>query len=72
VLYWQGTSRKQLAERLHAARFLPEAWKLVWTTCPEAMGVNVFVTARLAGLFLDKTRHLSICRHVALIGYGKY
>lgn len=38
--------------------------------CPEGMGLNVYVTARLAGLYLEKIHNLSICRHVALVGHS--
>jgi hypothetical protein len=41
------------------------------TICPEGMGVNVFATAIKAGLTLDKTKSIDICRHIALIGYRK-
>ena len=66
VLYWQGTSRKQLRQRCIAA-FL-ETGANIHTFVPEAMGVNVYLTARLAGLKLERIRHLKICRHVALVG----
>jgi len=69
LLYWQGKSRKQLKERVTWAMMKKNADKV--TYCPEAMGVNVFVTCRLSGLHLDKTRSISICRHVALIGHTK-
>ena len=69
VLYWQPTSRKQLKERARVsmARLGLNAIALV----PEAMGVNVYATARLAGLRLERIRGLKTCRHVALIGHGK-
>jgi len=68
VLYWQSKSRKQLEER---TRWAVSALDLTeFTYCPEAMGVNVFATARISGLHLDKTRRVKICRHVALIGHG--
>lgn len=38
------------------------------TFCPEALGVNVFVTCRKAGLKLNKTRRLRFDHHIALIG----
>jgi len=66
VLYWQGISRLQLKNRVR------EVVSLLGTDAvsfvPEALGVNVYVTARLSGLILDRIRHLSICKHVALIG----
>ena len=65
VLYWQSISRKQLKERVQAALFLGANRS---TLIPEAIGVNVFVTARIAGLQLEPIKRLSICRHVAMIG----
>lgn len=67
VLYWQKTSRKQL--RLRAAVAMKETSATAMTTCPEAMGVNVYATAALSGLKLEKIDGLRICRHVALIGF---
>lgn len=69
VLYWQGKSRKQLKERTQAA--VAHLGTDAVSTCPEAMGVNVFVTARLSGLVLDKTRNLSVCRHISMLGWRK-
>ena len=66
VLYWQGSSRKQMKERARVAM-----WELglnAITTCPEGMGVNVYATARTNGLKLERIRDLKMCRHVALIG----
>lgn len=68
VLYWQGTVRAGLRRRVRAAMGYLACDAA--TYCPEGMGVNVFVTARLAGLRLDKTRHLSVDHHVALIGHS--
>ncbi|MEN6440913.1 MAG: hypothetical protein ABFD97_20275 [Syntrophobacter sp.] len=67
VLYWQSRSRKQLIDRILES--IPEGQKVIFSTCPEGMGVNVFATAKLAGLTLDKTRHLKMCRHVALVQF---
>lgn len=69
VLYWQGTSRKQLREHIVIAR--QELGTNLHTTCPEGMGVNVYATARLSGLRLERIRNLSICRHVAMLGWKK-
>lgn len=69
VLYWQSTSRKQLKERCR------EAMRLLgldgMAMVPEAMGVNVYATARISGLILEPIRLLKTCRHVALIGHKK-
>ena len=69
VLYWQETSRKQMRERAKLAM-----WPLslnAYTACPEGMGVNVYATARIHGLKLERIRDLKICRHVALIGISR-
>ena len=66
VLYWQGSSRKQMKERARIAM-----WSLgldAITTCPEGMGLNVYATARIHGLKIERIRDLKMCRHVALIG----
>ena len=69
VLYWQSRSRKQLKERISAV--MPILLVDFVTTTMEAMGVNVYATARLSGLNLERIRDLSICRHVALAGSRK-
>lgn len=67
VLYWQPKSRKQLKDRI--------SWTLtnlnldVAFTIPEAMGLNVYATARINGLHLERIRNLQICKHVALAGF---
>lgn len=67
VLYWQPTSRKLLKERILVAMKALGTERI--TTCPEAMGVNVYATALKSGLKLEKIRDLKTCRHVALIGF---
>lgn len=69
VLYWQPKSRKQLKERAGDAMRLLGLDGMAWV--PEAMGVNVYATARLSGLILERIRDLKTCRHVALIGHLK-
>lgn len=69
VLYWQNTSRKRLKECVQEALRMVDADTS--TFCPEGMGVNVYATARISGLRLERIRYLSICRHVALIGTSK-
>jgi hypothetical protein len=66
VLYWQSKSRKQLKERVTQAMWNLKANS--WTDCPEGMGVNVYATARLNGLKLERIKNLKICRHVGLLG----
>lgn len=67
VLYWQNTSRKQMRQRAKLAQFL-QGGDLV-LTCPEAHGVNVYSTCKIAGLRLGKIKSLMTCRHIALIGF---
>jgi hypothetical protein len=69
VLYWQETSRKQLRDRVRLAMYTFDCSQVAF--CPEGMGVNVYATARISGLRLEKIRHLKTCRHVALIGTRK-
>ena len=67
VLYWQPKSRKQLIERTGQAM---QALGCNCFSCvPEAMGLNVYATARKSGLKLEKIRNLKTCKHVALIGH---
>ena len=66
VLYWQGSSRKMLRENISKAQSKFLFTKII--TCPEWLGVNVYATLKLAGLYLDKIKSLKICRHVAICG----
>jgi len=66
LLYWQNIVRKDLKSAVKAAMGFLRCDGVSY--CPEGLGVNVFVTARLAGVKLDKIRRLKIDRHVALIG----
>lgn len=69
LLYWQSRSRKQMKERTELAIRLLRTDKL--TAIPEAMGVNVFATALLSGLKMDRTRAINTSRHITMIGYSK-
>ena len=66
VLYWQNMARADLRRTVAAAMSFLHCDAI--TYCPEGLGVNVFATARLAGLKLDKTRRLRIDHHIAIIG----
>jgi len=66
-LYWQSKVRKQLTENIKLVSMVLGTDRT--TSCPEAMGVNVFATCALSGLKLERTRDLKIDRHIALIGY---
>ena len=70
VLYWQGTSRKQMRERVKIAIF--ELGTNAQTACPEGMGVNVYATARLSGLKMDRIKGMKVCRHITLIGSRRH
>ena len=69
VLYWQRTSKKEVGRR---ARMAIEMLKV---DCiyhrPEAIGINMYATARHSGLKLEKIRNLKICRHIILLGWHK-
>jgi len=70
VLYWQGTSRKELRDRV--SYVVPEVLMTNMVLyCPEGRGVNVYVTARKHGLILETIQDLKICRHVALLAHKK-
>lgn len=67
VLYWQGTSRKQLKERVKIVQKEKQTNLVLY--CPEAHGVNVYATAFKNGLQLERIRSgLQICHHIALLG----
>ena len=68
VLYWQNTVRAELRRNVRDAMKHLDCDEA--TYCPEGMGVNVFVTARIAGLRLEKIRHLDVDHHIALIGHS--
>lgn len=51
-LYWQGTARKELKERVEIFRRLT-ARRYVVNTVPEAMGVNVTETMKRVGVELE-------------------
>lgn len=69
VLYWQGTSRKQMRQRAKIAQFYGGGDVVL--TCPEAHGVNVYATCFYSGLKIQKIKYLTTCRHIALIGFKK-
>ncbi len=70
VLYWQGTSRKQLKERVNEV--FDDLDVTYACHCPEGRGLNVYATARINGLYLDRIRNLKIVRHIALLGTLKW
>lgn len=67
VLYWQARSKRQMAERAEDVLYMVGAD----TICkmPEAAGVNVYATAKLLGLSLERIKDITICRHIAFVGW---
>ena len=68
VRHWQEKSRKQMRQRSAIAAGKTGANVILY--CPEGRGVNVYATARIAGLHLERIRDLKTCRHVALLGFA--
>lgn len=66
VLYWQNGNKKEV--RLRAERAMRLGKLNACTYRPEAMGVNVYATAAIAGVKLDRIRDMQICTRVAIIG----
>lgn len=50
-LYWQGTARKQLKEKV--SEFVKEHHDMYITFCPEGMGMNVTETMKSVGVELE-------------------
>ena len=67
-LYWQNKSRKDLDFNIKYCQGFLGPLVDITLDCPEATGVNVYATCYLAGLKLEKIRHLEIVHHVALLG----
>lgn len=66
VLYWQNTVKKRLRERCEEnVRLRPGA---VYTLLPEAMGVNVIVTAMQLGIPIQPKPDGRVYK-IALMGY---
>ena len=68
VLYWQGSVNKEL--RLQSSRFA-KANNLLYTLCPEAMGVQVIKTAQLIGIPI-KPRPTDYVYKIALLGTNSH
>lgn len=65
VLYWQGTANKSL--RLKTEAFCKNT-DLIYTYCPEAMGVHCIKTAKSLGIPI-KTRPKDIVYKMSMVGY---
>lgn len=70
VLYWQGHVNKELAETASTvcASLVQSGRKCIYTTCPEAMGVNVIATALRCGVPI-KVKPTDTVYKIAFIGY---
>lgn len=67
-LYWQNIPRKEL--RITMNKFIEEHPGVVSTMIPEAMGVQVIITARRLGIPI-KTKPDDTVYKIALVGYPK-
>jgi predicted metal-binding protein len=68
VLYWQGTVKKKLKDLCEDFVFENIGENIIYTLCPEAMGLHVFSTMRKLGYRISKNI-TDIVYKVALIGY---
>ena len=68
-LYWQGTARKKLKERIEIFKMIAHR-KYVVNTVPEAMGVNVTETMKRVGVELEWPP-ISVTYQIAMAGYPK-
>ena len=66
VLYWQGTVKKRLREKTET--FIQTHPGAVYTLLPEAMGVNVIVTARRLGIPIE-IKPENFVHKISLVGY---
>lgn len=67
ILYWQKTSKKQMKARAKRARIILGTTQV--HHFPEALGVNMYVTARKSGIHLERIKDVTICKHIALLGW---
>lgn len=66
VLYWQGTARKRLREKIGEFMLAHPEVDIV-ETCPEAMGVNVTATMAAVGIELEWPP-VNVAYQIALAG----
>jgi len=66
-LYWQPRSRKQMLERTKQAILLLKTEMM--HLMPEAIGVNVYATAAISGMRLEKIKDIETCHHISMLGY---
>jgi len=67
LLYWQAGVRKKLNDKILYALTILNAE--ICSKKPEALGVNVYATAFLSGLKLERIKGLKIHRQIAIVGY---
>lgn len=68
VLYWQGTARKQLQEKIQTALAGLPGYVATW--CPEGMGVNVTATMQAIGVPMEWPP-VNVAMQVALLGFPR-
>ena len=68
VLYWQNGVKKKLRDLCEDFIFDNMGEKLIYSICPEAMGLHVFSTIRKLGYKISKNIKEKVYK-VALIGY---
>lgn len=66
VLYWQRKSVNQMSQRAEIVANKTRSDFISIT--PEALGINVYATAKKAGLKLEPIKTLKMCKHVAVVG----
>jgi len=66
VLYWQGKPRSKLKKE--SKKFVENNPGTSFTTCPEAMGINVFRTCHKHGLMMKKNPQKTVYK-ISFVGY---
>lgn len=67
-LYWQNTVRSNLMSGIRF--FMQDHPEVIYTLLPEAMGVQVILTARKAGIPIE-IKPKKMIHKIALVGYPK-
>jgi len=67
VLYWQSRSKKQM--KLRASTLASHVGADTIHHMAEAAGVQMYRTAEASGLHLEKIRDITVCHHIALVGW---
>lgn len=69
VLYWQSRSKNQMKTRAKALMKHVEADCVHYMA--EAIGVQMYRTAFSNDIVLERIRDITICKHIAMIGFSK-